>query len=170
MKDLKCNQKKHFISLSELIIKLLALGKSLGTAESCTGGMISALLTSEPGSSDWFKGGIVAYSHTVKERVLGVPPETLKQFGAVSEETARAMATGARKLLAVECALAVTGIAGPGGGTPEKEVGTVCFGWDIEGIVTSSTCKFTGSRHEVRVLSVNQAIRGLLGRLPPLPD
>ena len=169
MKNLKSSgYANHFISFSDLRPKLLALGKSLGTAESCTGGMISALLTGEPGSSDWFKGGIVAYSNAVKKNVLGVSSETLELFGAVSEETARAMATGARRLLSVECAIAVTGIAGPGGGTPEKEVGTVCFGWDIEGVVTSSTCKFAGSRHEVRMLSVNQAILGLLQRLSSL--
>lgn len=162
-----------FSSFSKLVVKLLTAGKSVGTAESCTGGMISALFTSVPGSSNWFKGGIVAYCNAIKENLLGVPGDVLSRHGAVSEETARAMAAGVRTLLGVECAIAVTGIAGPSGGTPEKAVGTVCFAWDVEGDIRSATCKFDGPRQDVRASSVNMAIQGLLqcldGNPPHLP-
>ena len=102
-----------------------ARGWSLGTAESCTGGLVAGRLTSVPGSSDVFAGGVVAYADAVKEAELGVPPETLAEYGAVSAETAAAMAAGVRARLGLDIGIAVTGIAGPGGGTPEKPVGLV---------------------------------------------
>ncbi|MBQ4133672.1 MAG: CinA family protein [Desulfovibrionaceae bacterium] len=154
-----------FSLLSELAYRLTASGMNAATAESCTGGLVSALFTSIPGSSEWFRGGVVAYDNAVKQNLLGVPLSLLEQFGAVSEETAKAMAAGARKLLGVECALAVTGIAGPGGGSPEKKVGTVCFAWDIKGNVSSITRRLNGSRREVRMAAVDVAVRGLLERL-----
>ena len=113
-------------SISEIVLEQCReRGLSLATAESCTGGLVAARLTSVPGSSDAFRGGIVAYADEVKAAELGVPAELLDQHGAVSEEVARAMAAGARERLAADVAVAVTGVAGPGGGTPEKPVGLV---------------------------------------------
>lgn len=110
--------------------------QSLSTAESCTGGYIAQLLTSQPGASAWYRGSVVAYDNRVKEEVLGVTPETLATKGAVSEETVREMVSGALKLLKTDFALAVSGIMGPDGGTPEKPVGTVWIA--------------AGNRHEIR--------------------
>ena len=115
-------------SVQELVLGLCRdQGLTLGTAESCTGGLVAGRLTSVPGSSDVFRGGIVAYDNGIKEQLLGVPPELLAEHGAVSAEVAAAMATGARERLGVDVAVSVTGIAGPGGGTPEKPVGLVFF-------------------------------------------
>ena len=112
--------------LEEEIGKMLEAKKlSLSTAESCTGGGIAALMTSVSGSSEYFKGGIVAYSNEVKMSLLDVSAETLKKHGAVSRETVTEMAKGAMKRLKTDCAIATSGIAGPGGGTPEKPVGTI---------------------------------------------
>ncbi|RZK45397.1 MAG: CinA family protein [Hymenobacter sp.] len=106
----------------------LRLGRwQLGTAESCTGGAVAARLTSVPGSSAYFRGSVVAYANDIKEALLGVNAETLAQHGAVSEATVREMAEGARARLGVDVALATSGIAGPGGGTPLKPVGTICL-------------------------------------------
>ena len=102
-----------------------ARGWTLATAESCTGGMVAARLTSVPGSSDVFLGAVVSYANEVKERELGVPRETLERYGAVSAETAAAMSAGVRERLGADVAVSVTGIAGPGGGTEEKPVGLV---------------------------------------------
>ena len=109
----------------ELGSELRAQKITLSTAESCTGGSIAALITSVPGSSAYFKGGIVAYSNEVKENLLHVSPETLEKYGAVSRETVMEMVTGAMKTLKTDCAVATSGIAGPGGGTLEKPVGTI---------------------------------------------
>ena len=105
--------------------ELKARGMTLAVAESCTGGLLASRITDVPGSSAYFRGGIVAYQNDVKERLLGVSPEILKRFGAVSEESARAMAHGCRKLFSSDVAVAITGIAGPGGGSPNKPVGLV---------------------------------------------
>ena len=114
------------MKLEEEIGKLLiANNLSLSTAESCTGGGVAALITSVPGSSGYFKGGIVAYVNEVKKNLLGVSPETLSAYGAVSRETVIEMAKGAMNRLKTDCAIATSGIAGPGGGTLEKPVGTV---------------------------------------------
>lgn len=114
------------MKLEEEIGKLLiANNLSLSTAESCTGGGVAALITSVPGSSVYFKGGIVAYDNEVKKNLLGVSPETLSAYGAVSRETVIEMAKGAMNRLKTDCAIATSGIAGPGGGTLEKPVGTV---------------------------------------------
>lgn len=114
------------MKLEEEIGKLLiANNLSLSTAESCTGGGVAALITSVPGSSGYFKGGIVAYDNEVKKNLLGVSPETLSAYGAVSRETVIEMAKGAMNRLKTDCAIATSGIAGPGGGTLEKPVGTV---------------------------------------------
>lgn len=114
------------VSLEEAVGKLLFdSGLTLSTAESCTGGKIASMITSVPGSSGWFKGSVVAYDNNIKERLLGVDPETIRVYGAVSEETVTAMAQGIRLLTGTDYAIGVTGIAGPSGGTPEKPVGTV---------------------------------------------
>lgn len=114
------------MKLEEEIGKLLiANNLSLSTAESCTGGGVAALITSVPGSSGYFKGGIVAYDNEVKKNLLGVSPETLSAYGAVSRETVIEMAKGAMNRLKTDCSIATSGIAGPGGGTLEKPVGTV---------------------------------------------
>lgn len=110
-------------------------GFTLSTAESCTGGAIAAAITSCPGSSRIFKGAIVAYANEIKNSLLGVPEKTLSEKGAVSEETARAMATGVSTLMRTDCAIATTGIAGPGGGTEEKPVGTVWVGIAVTGTI-----------------------------------
>lgn len=101
---------------------------ALGLAESCTGGMIASCITDLPGSSDYFEGGVVAYSYAVKMHLLGVPASTLERYGAVSAETVMAMARGARKVLNVNVALAITGVAGPSGGTADKPVGLTYIG------------------------------------------
>ena len=114
------------MKLEEKVGELLKAKKlSLSTAESCTGGGVAALITSVPGSSGYFKGGIVAYDNEVKKNLLGVSPETLSAYGAVSRETVIEMAKGAMNRLKTDCAIATSGIAGPGGGTLEKPVGTV---------------------------------------------
>ena len=153
---------KSLNTISNLVVRLVSMEKMMGAAESCTGGLVSSLLTSIPGSSQWFKGGIVAYSNEIKQSILKVDPCLLQKYGAVSEETAQAMAKGARAVLNVDCALAVTGIAGPEGGTAEKAVGTVCFAWDINGEVTSCTKFFSGPRNSVRIESAWASLSGLL--------
>lgn len=115
-------------TLEERIGQLLVHeGLTLALAESCTGGLLGHRITNVPGSSGYFMGGVVAYAYEVKERVLGVRHDTLYEHGAVSEQTALEMARGARRLLMTDIALSVTGIAGPGGGTPEKPVGLACI-------------------------------------------
>ena len=109
----------------EISCLLKAKSLQLATAESCTGGGIAAAITSVPGSSDYFKGSIVAYSNKVKTDLLNVSPSTLQKYGAVSEETVKEMVQGVMNLLETDCAIATSGIAGPGGGTPEKPVGTI---------------------------------------------
>jgi nicotinamide-nucleotide amidase len=138
-------------------------GWALATAESCTGGWVAEVVTATPGSSAWFDRGWVSYSNQAKQELLGVPGATLERHGAVSEETARAMVTGVLERSGAGVALAVTGIAGPGGGTAEKPVGTVCFAWmRADGQVRSATAQFTGDREQVRRQSVVLALNGLL--------
>ena len=122
----------------------------LAAAESCTGGLAAALLTSVAGASSWFGFGVVSYSNAAKTEFLGVPPELLARHGAVSEETARAMCAG---LLArgAGCGFSITGIAGPDGGSAEKPAGTVCFGWGAKGCgIRTTTQLFSGNRDDVR--------------------
>lgn len=153
-------------ALTELLAaKLMELGQMMGTAESCTGGLVGAMLTSLPGSSNWFKGGIIAYSNEIKGKLLAVRPETLAAHGAVSEETAKEMAQGACASLDVPCAVAITGLAGPDGGTAQKKVGMVCFAWAVNGKVSSATRHFEGARDEVRLAAALAALEGLLARL-----
>ena len=144
---------------------LKARGLKLVTAESCTGGWVSMALTAVAGSSDWFERGYVTYSNAAKREDLGVTEETLRRHGAVSEETAREMAAGALKRGGGRVALAITGVAGPTGGSSAKPVGTVSFAWAHGGKISSETRRFDGDRESVRRQSVLHALQGLLQRL-----
>ncbi|MBQ4039393.1 MAG: CinA family protein [Bacteroidaceae bacterium] len=121
---------------AEVNALLRGLGFTLSTAESCTGGGVAAAITSCPGSSDVFKGSVVAYANEIKSSILGVSEEILTEYGAVSEATVRAMATGVSSLMKTDCAVATSGIAGPGGGTDEKPVGTVWVAIVVSGTVS----------------------------------
>lgn len=148
---------------TELNAKLAKRGWMLALAESCTGGMAAQYITAIPGSSSCFERGFVTYSNHAKIELLDVKEETLERYGAVSQETAREMATGALKHSHTQLAASITGVAGPDGGTPEKPVGMVCFAWaGPDGSIYSETYLFTGDRHAVRRQSVEAAFRGLL--------
>lgn len=140
-------------------------GMRLSTAESCTGGLIAASCTALSGSSDWFERGFVTYSNAAKSEQLGVPPELIEQHGAVSEAVARAMALGALAHSSAQCSLSVTGVAGPTGGSPDKPVGTVWFGWAVGERVWSECCRFDGDRAAVRAATVQHALHGLWQRV-----
>lgn len=145
--------------LSVLVLKLLrARGMRIAVAESCTGGMLGMRLTAVPGASDVVQGGTIAYDDAVKVRELGVREETLKAHGAVSEETAREMASGVRARFGVQVAASITGVAGPGGGTPEKPVGTFCVAVDVNGVLHSVRTSGVGDRHEVRQRATQSAL------------
>jgi nicotinamide-nucleotide amidase len=153
-----------------IAMRLMARGEMLATAESCTGGWAAQALTALAGSSNWFERGFVTYSNAAKEEMLGVRPETLAHHGAVSEEAAREMALGALSHSRAAVALAITGIAGPGGGTLEKPVGMVCFAWAAKGGATrSETRRFAGDREAVRRQSVERALAGVLELLDARP-
>jgi nicotinamide-nucleotide amidase len=134
----------------------------LATAESCTGGMISAACTDLAGSSAWFERGFVTYSNEAKTELLGVDAALIKQHGAVSEEVARAMASGAVARSRAQVSVAVTGVAGPTGGSAAKPVGTVWFGFQVGGQLTSEMKRFDGDRAAVRSATVQHALRRLL--------
>lgn len=145
---------------------LAARSARIAVAESCTGGWLAKALTDEPGSSQWFGYGFVTYSDEAKQALLGVAPETLATHGAVSEDVAEQMATGARLASAAEVAVAITGIAGPGGGTAAKPVGTVCIAWAGPGVqLLATTRRFTGDRAAIRRQSVIAALEGALVQL-----
>lgn len=145
--------------------RLKAKKRRLVSAESCTGGWVAQVVTSIPGSSAWFERGVVTYSNAAKRELLGVRAATLKKHGAVSEETAREMARGALARSKGHLALAVTGIAGPGGGSRDKPVGTVCFAWLYNKQLKSETRRFPGDRQGVRRKSVVRALQGVLETL-----
>lgn len=141
-------------------------GLLLATAESCTGGWVAQELTAIAGSSAWFDRGFVTYSNEAKQDMLGVRPYTLSSFGAVSEETAREMAAGVLENSRADLALAITGIAGPTGGSSGKPVGTVCFAWCRRGEKPSAVReRFDGDRRAVRYQAVIRALEGVLGLL-----
>ncbi len=137
----------------------------VATAESCTGGLVAGAITEVAGSSSWFERGYVTYSNHAKVEALDVAPDLIEQHGAVSEEVARAMAEGALVASRAQWAVSITGIAGPGGGTPGKPVGTVCFAFADASGVTSETMRFDGDRAQVREQSVAHALGGLLLRV-----
>ncbi len=134
----------------------------LATAESCTGGLIAAACTDLAGSSAWFERGFVSYSNAAKQELLGVPAALITTHGAVSEAVARAMAEGARAHAQAQVAVAVTGIAGPTGGSADKPVGTVCFGWNIDGRVSTERHVFAGDRAAVRTATALHALERLV--------
>lgn len=153
--------------LTELAARVGAALKArslmLATAESCTGGWVAQALTAVAGSSDWFERGFVTYSNAAKQEMLGVSAATLAAHGAVSEHAAREMASGALAHSRAQLALAITGVAGPSGGTPEKPVGMVCFAWAGAGPMPSARTKhFDGDRESVRRQSVVFALQTLL--------
>jgi len=152
--------------VEDLARELLDRGWRCVTAESCTGGGIASALTELAGSSDWFERGFVTYSNESKTAMLGVDAATIERFGAVSEPTAREMADGALRNSRGQAAMAVTGIAGPSGGSPDKPVGTVVFAWALQDADTTvRTRRLDGDRRAVRAAAVEQALEGLLARL-----
>lgn len=134
----------------------------LATAESCTGGLIAAACTDLAGSSAWFERGFVTYSNAAKTELLGVPAELIATHGAVSEPVVRAMAAGAVAHSHAQVAVAVTGVAGPTGGSPDKPVGTVWLGWSVGGHITTECCHFAGDRAAVRSATVSHALTRLV--------
>jgi nicotinamide-nucleotide amidase len=152
-------------STTHLAALLQDKGWMLATAESCTGGLIAAACTELPGSSNWFERGFVTYSDQAKVELLGVDPASIEVHGAVSEVVARAMAFGAVRHSRARISVAVTGIAGPSGGSEQKPVGTVWFGFMVDGVLTSEMKHFEGERSAVRQATVDYALAGLLLRL-----
>lgn len=157
----------QLVALCERLAQALRpRGWRLATAESCTGGLIAATCTGLSGSSDWLDRGFVTYSNAAKTAQLGVPEALIAQHGAVSQAVARAMAEGALRHSLAQVSVAVTGVAGPTGGSADKPVGTVWFGWATpEGVSTERQC-FPGDRDAVRLATVRHALAGLLHRLP----
>jgi nicotinamide-nucleotide amidase len=155
--------------IGELVMQLAEAlrtrGHRMATAESCTGGLIAGACTELSGSSEWFERGFVTYSNEAKTEMLGVSTLLLAEHGAVSEPVARAMAAGALVHAHAQWGLAVTGVAGPTGGSGDKPVGTVWFGWAGPDGVTSERMRFQGDRHAVRQATVSHALQGLLLRL-----
>ena len=138
----------------------------LAVAESCTGGLVAKRITDIAGSSGWFERGLVVYSNPSKQDLLGVAPDLLQQFGAVSRECVEAMARGLLVMTPAHWALAITGIAGPGGGSPEKPVGLVWLAWEQRGgKVESEALQLSGSREQIREAAADAALKGLLKRL-----
>jgi nicotinamide-nucleotide amidase len=154
-------------TVKELVLQaaseLKLRGLKLATAESCTGGGLSYWLTCVPGSSDWFERGFVTYSNEAKIEMLGIPDHTIRKFGAVSNETACAMAIGALHHSHADMAVSITGIAGPDGGSEEKPVGTVWIAWvHLNGAVTAEVNVFPGDRQNVRLCSIAKALEKIL--------
>ena len=148
---------------------LQANGQKLATAESCTGGWVAQCLTAIAGSSNWFERGFVTYSNEAKQEMLGIDAQALLTLGAVSEATAGAMANGALRHSRADWALSITGIAGPSGGSADKPVGMVCFGWaGPDSLTEVETRIFPGNREAVRSQSVAHALGGLLKRASAL--
>ncbi len=154
-------------AVAQVALELQSLGWHLATAESCTGGLIAAACTDLAGSSAWFERGFVSYSNEAKTELLGVPPELLQAKGAVSQEVASAMAAGALGHSKAQVAVAVTGVAGPGGGSAAKPVGTVWLAWATPSGIFAELAHFPGDRAAVRHATVQRALQGLLERLPP---
>ncbi|MBP1748773.1 MAG: competence/damage-inducible protein [Deltaproteobacteria bacterium] len=137
----------------------------LCTAESCTGGLVAGRITNASGASGYFEGGFITYSNTAKNRLIGVPEELIGRYGAVSDETARRMAEGAREKLDTDMSVAVTGIAGPTGGTPDKPVGTVYIAVARKGRTSVRKFEFTGTRHGIRKQTADEALKFVLDEI-----
>lgn len=160
-----CDQRSLEALAAKVGALLLRNGERLVTAESCTGGWVGQCLTAVAGSSSWFDRGFITYSNEAKIEILGVGGDTLAAHGAVSEATAGAMALGALRCSRATWALAITGVAGPGGGSPERPVGTVCFAWaGPDGCLATASRRFPGDREAVRAQSVAHALQGVLRR------
>ncbi len=154
------------MEIQELVAEAMRkAGKTLATAESCTGGLIAHKITALAGASDYYRGGVVAYSNEVKECALGVRHATLEAHGAVSEETVREMVEGVRSRLGADYAVATTGIAGPGGGTPAKPVGTVWIGIASESTTVTKLLHLSGNRSEIAEQTCLAVFDGLLDLL-----
>ncbi|MGH8010717.1 MAG: nicotinamide-nucleotide amidohydrolase family protein, partial [Candidatus Binatia bacterium] len=156
------------ITMEQVVGALLTeKGKTLAFAEACSGGLVSHRLTNVPGCSAYFQGTVIAYSDTAKTQLLGVQPLTLRQHGAVSEETVREMAAGVRERLGADLGVAVTGIAGPGGATKERPIGTACFALATDGTLVSRRYQLWGDREWIKTLISQLALdwvrRALLG-------
>ncbi len=153
--------------LAERVGKALkAKGMMMAAAESCTGGWIAQAVTAVPGSSEWFERGFVTYTYISKREMLGVKAETLEAHGAVSEQTVREMTAGALERSHAQVAVSVSGTAGPSGGTPQKPVGTVCFGWGVKAGAVQTVIKcFDGDREAVRRQAVMFALERVLAAL-----
>ncbi len=155
----------------ELGRALQANNWSMAAAESCTGGWLAKSVTDVAGSSAWFDRGFVTYSNLSKQELLGVLPETLQQYGAVSEATVREMALGALRHSQADCSVAISGIAGPGGATMDKPVGLVWLAWGLrDGMVQARAFHFAGDREAVRAQAVLAGMEGLLGMLQRFSD
>jgi len=144
---------------------LLARGETVATAESCTGGLIAGAITEIAGSSAWFGYGFVSYANAAKQQLLGVPESILIDQGAVSEAVVRAMVEGARQKAGADWAVAVSGVAGPSGGSAEKPVGTVWLAWAGPAGIETELRHFVGGRHEVRQQTLERALAGLIERI-----
>ncbi len=167
--NLLLNLERSRQSLCRLLADLLLKKQCfLATAESCTGGLIAGACTDLAGSSQWFERGFVTYSNAAKTDMLGVDADLIAQFGAVSEEVAAAMALGAIAYSKAQVSVAVTGVAGPAGGSVEKPVGTVWVAWCVSGLSSTELCHFDGDRAMVRALTVQRALQGLVERLEVL--
>lgn len=157
------NNEQSIAEIIGLIADLIQKkGQMLVTAESCTGGMIAAACTDLAGSSNWFERGFVSYSNAAKTDLLGVDAALISQYGAVSEEVVRAMAAGAIARSKAQVSVAVTGVAGPGGGSFDKPVGTVWFGWSVAGQLSCEVMCFEGDRAAVRAATVRHALARLV--------
>lgn len=154
---------------TQLGVLLADKNKKIATAESCTGGWVAQAITQVPGSSQWFDRGFVTYSNDAKKQMLGVKVKTLNQMGAVSQKTVEEMAIGALKKSKAHFSVAISGIAGPDGGSAEKPVGTVWLAWNIDGVIDSSLATLPGDRRDVRAAAVTIALQGLLVRLRKCP-
>ncbi|MFW5775364.1 MAG: CinA family protein [Chitinivibrionales bacterium] len=155
----------HFDLASKLGILLQQKQYTISVAESCTGGLIGAVLTELPGTSFFFRGGVIAYSNEIKEKYLHVPGTILEQYGAVSAQTVRAMAEGVAQGMDTECAISISGIAGPSGGTPEKPIGLVYMGFVTPADKWERRYIFSGDRQKVREQSVEQALLNIIDSL-----
>ena len=151
--------------IAQLAVSLRQRGQMMATAESCTGGLIAGACTELSGSSDWFERGFVTYSNAAKSELLGVPASLIEAHGAVSGPVAKAMAEGALAHAPVQWAIAVTGVAGPTGGSAEKPVGTVWFGWATPAASWTECQHFPGDRAAVRQATVAHALTGLLSKM-----
>lgn len=150
------------LQVKKLAVLLSRRNFFLSTAESCTGGLIGNLLTNEPGSSSWYVGGVVAYANSLKTRILGVEEELINEHGAVSSQCVISLARGVLNLTGSQVSVAVSGIAGPGGGTKEKPVGTVFIGWCLLEDDWWEKHKFLGNRLKIKSQAANRAILGLV--------